>query len=95
VLEVIHAAGAQIEWNVKVVVQAGAGLQIQKRQLALRWTPGRRDLGRRCRRSRGATRGMEEQRNVIEAAKMAQAGMTMPGQEGQNGEADKKGDSPK
>jgi hypothetical protein len=80
VLEIIHGRAREIEWNVKVVIQAGAGLQIQKRQLALMDLQSQLISRQTAQEESGRDPRLEEQRMMIEAAKLAAVGMA-PGQE--------------
>lgn len=90
VLEAIHGRARAIEWNVKVVVQAGAGLQVQKRQLAqMDYAVGAISM-QTLQEESGRDPRLEDQRKIIEAQKMAQAGMVQPGQEGEKSEGGEK-----
>jgi hypothetical protein len=88
-MEAIHARARAIEWNVKVVVQAGAGLQIQKRQLAQMDYAVGAISKQTLQEESGRDPRQEEQRINVELQKMAQTGMT-PGQEESGPEKEKK-----
>jgi hypothetical protein len=97
IVELVKERALSIEWDVKVSVQAGSGIQIQKAQLAMLQYQSQL-IGKQSARERmGLDHAHEEQRQDGELAKMARMGVTEspgePGQEkGQPGE--KKQDGP-
>jgi hypothetical protein len=88
VLEAIHQRARQIEWNVKVVVQAGnGGLNLQKRQQAqMDLQVGAISL-EGYREKAGIDSRLEDQRIEAQMQKQARLmGAGMPGQEQQGGQ---------
>lgn len=90
ILEILHARARSIEWDVKVVVHANAGMDFQKQQTALmQYQSGMLSKQTAQEMSRIDPR-VEDTRQTSEMQKQARLGMVAgPGQEQQGGEKKK------